>query len=276
MLELKEKVLHFIEHANKNSFAQSKYYQQWLVDHGYSELVDLMGNDMTETKINFYKLAYGHGVCKHCGSLHEKLLVTRGWKGWSLTCSEECRQGMASKRQMGDGNTSHKMSPKTRIDAAKKLSIIMKNKILDGTFTPKTENYKIFGMIEFRHKDEIRKVRSLWELMFWIENEDLKYEKVRLKYFDPLEQRERIYITDFYDATNNKIIEVKPKKYQDSRYHSKKQACIDNGFEFEVVDETYFSKFKHDPVMLRKLEECVINYDKIKGRLKWLKTKKEE
>lgn len=276
MPEVKDKIIHFLEHANKNSFAQSKDSQKWMIDHGYSELVRLMGKDMNETKINFYRFAYGHGVCKHCNSAHEKLLVIKGWKGWSLTCSEECRQKLASERQMGSGNSSHKMTPNTRIEAAKKQSLVLKNKILNGTFTPKTSNYKTFGMIEFRHNGEIRKVRSLWELLFWIENEDFKYEKIRLKYFDPIEQRERIYITDFYDETINKIIEVKPKKYQDIRYHSKRQACIDNGFEFEVLDETYFSKFKKDAIMLEKLEECVINFDKIKGRLKWLKTKKEE
>jgi len=48
-------------------------------------------------------------------------------------------------------------------------------------------------------------VRSLWELFFWKENPHLKYEKIRIKYYDSILKRERVYITDFYDKESNTL-----------------------------------------------------------------------
>jgi hypothetical protein len=177
---------------------------------------------------------------------------------------------LSSKRQTGENNTSHRMTTESKNRMKDKMSCIMKEKILNGEFTPKSENYKTFGMIEFYHNNNVRKVRSLWELLFWIENENLEYEKIRIEYFDTLTNKNRIYITDFYDSKNNEIIEIKPKKYQDIRFRDKKIACEKKGYRFKTLDEKYFSKYKNDSKIISLLENKVINYDKIKGRMKWL------
>lgn len=265
-----KKVQNFIENENKMSFTQTP--KKWLENNDYSELIFLLDEDITKTKINMFIFAYGKGICKNCNKEHTK--ISGGWKrGWAKTCCIECEIRWASKRQTGDKNTSHRMTTETKNAMKDKMSRIMKEKILNGKFTPKSENYKTFGMIEFQHNDTVRKVRSLWELLFWIENENLEYEKIRVEYFDSLENRNRVYITDFYDSEKNEIIEIKPTKFQDVKFEDKKRACEEKGYSFRVLNEKYFSKFKNDSKMISILEDKVINFEKIKSRIKWLEEK---
>lgn len=264
----KEKVRDFIENVRKNSFTQSP--RKWFLKNSYEDCIDLIGKDLYETKVNLYKFAYSEGICKNCEKLHTRLLNKHGWKGWSKTCCEECENQLHSKRQMGMNNSYHKMSTEKKLDSAKKVSTKLKLKILNEGYSPKSENYLIFGMIEFIIDGELRKVRSLWELIFWLQNKDLQYEKVRIEYYDSEKNTNRIYITDFYDIKQNKIIEIKPSKYQNLNFLDKKKAVIDNGYQFEVVDENYFNTCK-TPELLEQIYNCVINIDKIESRLKWLK-----
>ena len=267
---IKKKIQNFIENENKASFSQNP--KKWLENNGYSEIVFLLNEDNIQTRINMFSFAYGKGICKNCNKEHTRI-IGRWKRGWTKTCCEECENELASKRQIGENNTSHRMTNETKNKMKEKMSHIMKEKIINGEFTPKSENYKTFGMIEFYHKNDVKKVRSLWELLFWIENENLEYEKIRIEYFDTLTNKNRIYITDFYDSKNNEIIEIKPTKYQDVRFRDKKIACEKKGYKFKTLDEKYFSKYKNDSKIISLLENKVINYDKIKGRIKWLKVK---
>ena len=269
VLKAKERIKYFLEKESKNSFVQSQ--KKWFNDNGYSDLIYLLDDDLRKTKMNLFEFAYGKAICKGCHKEHTRLLNKHGWRGWAATCSDTCEITWASERQKGKNNTSHRMTEKTKESMKNKLSSIMKKKILSGDFTPKTENYKTFGMIEFKIDEKIKKVRSLWELLYWLENDNLEYEKIRIEYFDELTNKNKIYITDFFNSDKNEIIEIKPKKYQDIRFENKKKACEKQGFLFTVIDESYFNKFKNDVNIISKIESCVINSEKIKGRLKWLK-----
>lgn len=96
-------------------------------------------------------------------------------------------------------------------------SLIMKEKILKGEFTPKTNNRlthlgKYFIFINNKKIE----LRSSWELKlcnFLIKNniKDFGYETTRIKYFDSIKKTERIYIVDFFIKNLNLLIEIKPK-----------------------------------------------------------------
>jgi hypothetical protein len=262
------KVKNFIENISKNAFVQSP--KKWFLENSYEDCIDLLGSNLLETKINLYKFVYSEGICKNCGVNHTRLLNYHGWKGWAKTCCEACENALHSKRQMGENNSYHKLTDEVKKNNSLKQSNNMKMKILNGEFTPKSENYLLFGMINFRYNDEIRSVRSLWELIYWLQNKDLQYEKIRVKYYDSQTQKEKIYITDFYDEKTNTIVEIKPSKYQNVNFYDKKKATIEQGYNFIVVDEAYFNKCK-TPELLEEIKKVVINLDKIERRLKWLK-----
>lgn len=260
----------FIKDYNKLSIGQSlsKTPDMFFDYHGYPEYKFLIGSSYVETRNNIYSYVYGEKNCVVCKKIVTKLV---SWKcGWPKTCSVKCENLHRSNGQLGNNNTCHRMSESSKNNMKIKLSETMKKKILVGEFTPKSENYKLFGMIEFKYKNTIRKVRSLWELIYWLENEHLEYEKIRLPYYDSIEKRNRIYITDFYDSISNTIIEIKPIKYQNKNYLDKKKSCLDVGYNFLVVDEKYFNSCKTESVVT-KIKDCVIDYKKIEKRMKWLK-----
>lgn len=261
----KNKLTNFIKKENKFKFCQNPL--KWMKNNNYEEYIPLLGKNSRETKQNFFGFAFGKGKCKFCGKEHERIYP--GWRGWAKTCSEDCRQKLSSERQTGDRNTSHRMTKRTKNLMKLKMSKIMKEKILRGEFTPKSENYKLFGTIDYRHGEDIRKVRSLWEMIYWMKNPYLKYEEIRIEYWDRKEKRKRIYIADFYDKDTNTIIEVKPKKYQYT-LKDKKKACVELGYNFKIIDEDYMNKCK-TPEMVEQIENCSVNYEKIKPRLKWLR-----
>ena len=265
----KEILVNFIKNENKFSFGQSP--TKWLNNNNLQEFLYLIDPTCNKkTKQNILEFCYGLPHCKYCKIQHNRILGN-GYKGWSLTCSEKCRQNMASDRQLGINNTSHKMSIEEKKQAHAKQSKTMKSLILNGKFTPKTENYHLFGTIDFLLNGEKKSVRSLWEMIYWLKNPLLEYEKIRLEYYDTVTNKTRIYIPDFYDKETNTITEIKPKKYQYTLID--KQKCVlDNGFVYKIVDDTYFNDVKTEK-MIKEIQECSLNFEKIKNRLKWLKKK---
>ena len=267
----REHLIDFIRNGDKSSFGQSP--MKWLEKNNlleFSYMID--GQGTKNIKKNLLVFAYGIPICKCCKKEHRRVCGF-GWKnGWALTCSEECRQMLSSVRQMGENNTSHKISQEDKKLSHMKQSNTMRNKILDGSFTPNSQNYLTHKMIGFLWDGKMRKVRSLWEMIYWIKNPNLQYESVRIKYFDTKSNRERVYITDFHDAITNTIIEVKPKKYQPT-LTDKRIAVVAAGYNYLVVDEDYFDVCK-TVEMVDKLRELSTNFADIEKRLKWLKAKK--
>ena len=134
---------------------------------------------------------------------------------------------------------------------------------------PKSDNYKTFGMLRYHHGNEIRQVRSLWEMIYWILYPHLLYETVRIPYFDSLLKRDRVYITDFYDPASFSIIEIKPSKYLHT-LSDKAAATRALGYNYTVVDERFFKSIK-TPELVTQILLCVINTKSLGTRLKWLK-----
>jgi len=278
---LKEKLKKLYEYKGSTSFTQSP--KKWLHEnniHDFDDILNTISDKKTTKhlrqknikqirdllKIKIHQIVLGKAYCEICFKKHERLLP--GWKGFTKTCSNKCENKLHSLRQIGSNNSCHKMTKESKENMKKLLSEQMKHKILNGDFTPKSENYKTFGMISFKYNDEIRNVRSSWELLFWVLYPNLEYEKIRLPYYDTLMQKERVYIVDFYDKDTNTLYEVKPSKY---RYTlSDKIKSLENtNFNYEIIDENFF-KDKITTKIIEKLKNNVINYKEISKRLKWI------
>lgn len=259
----------FFKSFNKKSCSQilSKTPEKFFDDYGYPEYKFLIGVNYQETQKNLYRYVYGEQKCLVCSSVIEKFW---NWNhGWSKTCSEKCENLSYSIRQQGSKNTSHRMTKQTKNRMRQKMSVIMKNKILNGEFTPKTCNYSSQRPIHFIKDGHDTFVRSLWELIYWLRFPHLEYETVRLEYYDSVKKRTRIYITDFYDRQTNTIIEIRPKKYQ-MFLVDKEKSVVSSGYNYKIVDEDYFNTQKTEE-MLMMIENAVVNIDDVQSRLKWLK-----
>jgi hypothetical protein len=120
-------------------------------------------------------------------------------------------------------------------------SKLLKEKILNGEFTPAVTNSWsrsriIYGDMKFR---------SSWELLFYfsIKNKAkcVKYEAIRIPYYDTISNLDRIYIVDFL-VDGKLLVEVKPSSLIDGNIN-KFQALVDysnqHGYEYLICDEMY-------------------------------------
>jgi hypothetical protein len=260
----------FFKSFNKDSCGQTlaRSPDLFFDRHGYHDMKFLIGSTYEETRVNIFEFVYGPHHCNHCGNKVTRVMP--GWKrGWYLTCSENCRQQIASERQRGDRNSALKMSEDQRLSQRKKLSNKAKENIRTGKFTPNTNNYKNQRPIKCVIGGVQTQVRSLWELIYRLNNPHLEYESLRLEYFDSIQNKSRIYITDFYDPKTNTIYEIRPKAYQ-HLLRDKQKAVVEQWYIYSIVDEDYFNKQK-TPEMISLIESVVCDIEDIKGRLKWLK-----
>lgn len=132
--------------------------------------------------------------------------------------------------RIGDKNPCSYKNRPDRTKDIEKQSKTMKRKILEGSFIPNTENrlcHKIF-------KYDNKKFRSSWEIVFYYLHKDYEYETKRIKYI--LNNKEHVYISDFYDPKTNTIFEIKPDRLmyviQKEKYDIIKQECINQGYNF--------------------------------------------
>jgi len=127
-----------------------------------------------------------------------------------------------------------------RMSADKKnyLSVLMKQRIQTGEFTPNSNNRNTHWDSYYRGK----KYRSSWECLYQYFDNDAEYETLRIPYF--FENKEYIYIVDFVNHTTKTIVEVKPKEMLSNRKTAAKIAAArewgrDNGYSFVFADKQY-------------------------------------
>lgn len=127
-------------------------------------------------------------------------------------------------------------------------SVVMKKLILDGKFTPNITNTWTHWDAKIVLNNKTIKFRSSWEACFWLCNQNLKYETIRIPH------KKTVIITDFVDETDRIIYEIKPK----CRYRVEKEKinaiiewCLKNEFKFiwinehnilDYIDQTKFHK----------------------------------
>ena len=56
VLNAKERIKYFLEKESKNSFVQSQ--KKWFNDNGYSDLIYLLDDDLTKTKMNLFEFLF--------------------------------------------------------------------------------------------------------------------------------------------------------------------------------------------------------------------------
>jgi len=181
-------------------------------------------------------------------------------------CSQECNYSSISKRQMGENNTSHRMSEETFKMMCVKNSIKMKENIKNGNFIPPITNSwaKSRCDISFIRNGEIVniKTRSTWEAYFQIFNTNLYYEKVIIPY--KYKNENYNYIVDFVDYENKILYEIKPDSniYDEKVVEKTKYAkrwCKKNGYKFLIISNKWFYKnYNEELVIGQKDEEKII------------------
>lgn len=149
----------------------------------------------------------------------------------------------------------------------KKMSEIMKNKILSGEFTPPITNswtkWKSFIVIG----DVTKKFRSNWEAVFWLLNKnDVEYEKLRIKY--EFNNKIKVYIVDFYDEKNKIAYEIKPQSLKENEKNVIKEKylvefCKQNNIQYKCISDVWFKEninhvdFKAHPQLKKSFKKFI-------------------
>lgn len=177
----------------------------------------LLSGGITEQEIKSIQFAIGGRMCqkKHGEKIKQNLNTGTPWnkdlKGsypYSYPLTTEAKNKI-SKANSGKNNG---MYGKKMTDAAKQhLSRTMKKNILDGKFTPNSNNRNTHWESIYANKS----YRSSWEAWYQYLNPNAEYESLRLLYEDS--GSEKIYIVDFIDHVNKLVIEVKPIELANTR-----------------------------------------------------------
>lgn len=155
-----------------------------------------------------------------------------------------------SKANSGESNGMYgrKMSEEDKDNRSK----IMKQKILDGVFTPNSNNRNTHWESTFSGK----KYRSSWEALYQYLDPLAEYEKLRIPY--TVYGKEKIYIVDFINYNNNTVIEVKPQEFLfDDATIAKLNAlqlwAANNGYTIIIATQSYFRQFSQ-PIDLTEFD----------------------
>lgn len=221
------------------------------------------GLDLVYPKLNNYSCEKINKICRRIVAKHNKCVICCKWHkikhmGHKL-CSDKCFRKYRSIIQTGANNTVHRQSPRTKQKVKEKLSKILKDKIARGEWTPEVTNSWANSKVNLKMFN--LNFRSTWEAYFYAKMKKsgfhIEYEKVRIKYFDTVKGKTRVYITDFVDYENKIIYEVKPSGYKDSQNVTDKELaakewCLENGFSFEYISNSWF-KQNYDTILLEEL-----------------------
>lgn len=147
----------------------------------------------------------------------------------------------ASKLKISIANSGDKngmFGVKMTDEKKKEKSELMKQLILNGKFTPNSNNRNTHWTSEFDGK----KYRSSWEALYQYINPIAKYETLRIEY--ELNDIIQIYIVDFIDEVNRVLVEVKPKRLcSGDKFEAKMKALTNwanqNSYTILMVDEDW-------------------------------------
>jgi hypothetical protein len=182
-------------------------------------------------------------ICKNpnCNNIMPFVALQKRYpNGRKYVCCEKCMNEYRSFLQKGEKNTCHRMTEHTKKESNNKISKKIKQKILDGSFTPNITNSWSKSMCKLNNG---KKYRSTWDAFFQLVNSELKYEEIRIPYI--INGEKHIYIVDFVDFNNKIIYEIKPdsEKYKEINKIKEKFAliwCNENNFSYELISNKWF------------------------------------
>lgn len=164
------------------------------------------GNKISKKKLEFYQTAEGKKTAENNGKKISK----------SLTEFYKTENGVLARKKSSEHN-----------------SVLMRNRILSGKFTPNSNNRNTHWESVYNN----RKYRSSWEAFYQYVYPDAEYEALRIEY--AYNSQNLIYVVDFIDHIRKVVAEVKPKELlTDPKTIAKlaalKSWAIKNGYETEI------------------------------------------
>lgn len=161
---------------------------------------------------------------------------TKGKYPYAYPCSDSAKKLISA---ANSGNKNGRFGYSYTDSEKKDKSVVMQKKILDGTFTPNSNNKNTHWESSFNG----RKYRSSWEALYQSFNSNAEYEKLRITY--KINDVDKIYIVDFIDYTTNLVIEVKPSSFCSKPENLAKFKALEewakiNGFNFLLITEKWF------------------------------------
>lgn len=156
-----------------------------------------------------------------------------------LTKKDDQRLLKISETRQGERNPCY---GKRYSEEEKKLkSEQMKEKILNGKFTPKSNNRNTHWESSFLGK----KYRSSWEAWYQYLSPTSEFESLRIQY--SINNITKIYIVDFIDRINKIVAEVKPiEMTKNEVFKAKWNALIDwaniHGYETKLITATWLKE----------------------------------
>lgn len=241
MSDLKSILISIIE-ENPRGFSQKIKKNTWqsLIPPEFHEhFCRFISEDQQKTCLNIRRFTEGQHFCEICGK--ETKLLTTGWKcKFAKFCSEECERKNIQNRQKGVSNQIHRMSETNKQSWKENIQKKLNSLIVSGKYTPTSNNYRNHKALKIKFNNKVIEFRSLWEILFFLENPSYAYEEIRLRYIDE-NGKTRTYIADFYDKSTNTLYEVKPSKYLYTMKHKLTQEEL-HGFNYKIVTEFEINK----------------------------------
>jgi hypothetical protein len=130
----------------------------------------------------------------------------------------------------------------------------MLEKIRKGEFTPNVFNSMTHKNIELKTRDGIMKFRSSWEILFYVMNPGYLYENLRIEY--NYEGKKRLYLVDFINTEEKKVVEIKPKSKEIDPVNLTKMKSLNdwgsiNKFEIITISENELKEYTYSDFLNR-------------------------
>lgn len=208
---------------------------------------------------------------KHKNSLKERKLKLKelGQPWHSIETIEKIRASNISTHSHPDYEIIHAAG---RAKARISQSITMKNKILNGEFTP-SSNYNRASRVIVTINGKKNSFRSSWEAAYFCVMHDqgieLRYELIRIPYH--YNDNEFVYIVDFVTNDGN-LVEIKPKSRcsfpkEISKFEAARNWCIQRNKIFHIIDESWFMENSQSIVKSTIINNHPEIINKLKGLL---------
>lgn len=172
----------------------------------------------------------------------------------------DARLQLISEQRSGAGNPM--FGARMSIADRHAKSILIKQRILDGLWTPHVHNSRTHWQCTYDGK----KYRSSWEAIYASLNPRDEYETVRVEYefSDATSTSTHVYIVDFVNHHTKVLTEIKPIIHTDGakfdiKCKAAEQWCTINSYNFRVISQQYFvdnfSKIDFDKLSITNMRQ---------------------
>lgn len=232
----------------ENEFSYSQPYKGWV---GFKKYTLEEIKNRIWTKMTDYSKMSDETKNKISESLKKYFKTEEG-----INSREERSKNMLNYFQTEVGK-------KQILESGKKCSAALKKLISEGQYTPIITNSWTHWDSKILMEDgSLKKFRSSWEACFYHSNPHMQYESIRVK------GKNKIYISDFYDAATNHLYEIKPKdryNIEIEKMTALQDFCKKNNKKFIWINEYNILKFidiekiKNDCKNILQFEKMIKN-----------------